>query len=692
MNSKDYSGLMEAYNSVYDRSGNNISQEVSEFCSDFMIFEEEADLQYFVEELFKDEELVLEFYYDVLSFSYGIDTILTEEVEYLDEVRGALISRGLKAAGGLLKKLKPGIQKAAATGMNQKTLAKKGIRPVGYSSKGKKLSGDVANDELARQATARAAKNAAPGPSSQKPEKYLDMLKDKKASSSLAVRQPSAIQKGWERHKAAGGPSADTIKKRAITDTALTTMLPAMMMAFPGAKTAAKAAAPIVRSATTAASAALPAVKTAAKKVSSKIGNPWNQFPKKATKQLGIPKTGPSSRLPGGSLPPSPAPKASLPPASSKSSAIVKSTKGGGVASGKIEPVSVRDVTSAPKLSGSSPKASLPGRSQQFMDVERMNKMSGGGLMGTRDIKAGERRAPKPAWGSGGSTGKTSGGAIVKTGSGGALAKTGSGGALSTKGGPLAKTGSSAATDARIDAVSIRDMTPRPKKPKALSPSKSDKPTSDNKSLSAGPEPTGGKPKGSGFGKAALAAGLGVAAGYAAGGMGKKKDSSVDGIGSSAKEKATGGRTGRSTGGARTTGGSTGGARTTGGSTGGARTTGGSTGGARTTGGSTGGARTTGGAKATSPMKPKGGTVSDVSGGEKLSYMQRQAKELRDMRKKSQERTISMGGKPATKLVRDDYNSIIFNYLIREGYADSEKTAFSIMNAMSEDWKNSILG
>jgi len=30
--------------------------------------------------------------------------------------------------------------------------------------------------------------------------------------------------------------------------------------------------------------------------------------------------------------------------------------------------------------------------------------------------------------------------------------------------------------------------------------------------------------------------------------------------------------------------------------------------------------------------------------------------------------------------------------LINEGYADSEKTAFGIMNAMSEDWKNSILG
>ena len=90
-------------------------------------------------------------------------------------------------------------------------------------------------------------------------------------------------------------------------------------------------------------------------------------------------------------------------------------------------------------------------------------------------------------------------------------------------------------------------------------------------------------------------------------------------------------------------------------------------------------------------MTPRGGTVSDVSGGEKLSYVQRQAKELRDMRKKSQQRTISMGGKPATSLVKDDYNAMIADYLMSEGYADSEKTAFGIMNAMSEEWRQSIV-
>ena len=96
MNSKDYSGLMEAYHNVYDRTKYNLSEEVSEFCRDLMIFDEESDLQYFVEELFKDEELVLEFYHDVISFAYGIDTILTEDVEYLDEVRKRLIAKGLE--------------------------------------------------------------------------------------------------------------------------------------------------------------------------------------------------------------------------------------------------------------------------------------------------------------------------------------------------------------------------------------------------------------------------------------------------------------------------------------------------------------------------------------------------------------------------------------------------------------------
>lgn len=69
----------------------------------------------------------------------------------------------------------------------------------------------------------------------------------------------------------------------------------------------------------------------------------------------------------------------------------------------KIEPVNVRDVTSSSKsLPGAPDRPALKsGRSQQFKDVQRLAKSSGGGLMGTTKPTNLEPRAPKPAWGSG---------------------------------------------------------------------------------------------------------------------------------------------------------------------------------------------------------------------------------------------------------------------------------------------------
>jgi len=74
----------------------------------------------------------------------------------------------------------------------------------------------------------------------------------------------------------------------------------------------------IIESAGTLAGKAIPAATKLLKKV--RIGNPWNQFPKKAKPQLGIPKEGPSSRLPGRTLAPAGGTNArpALPPASSK--------------------------------------------------------------------------------------------------------------------------------------------------------------------------------------------------------------------------------------------------------------------------------------------------------------------------------------------------------------------------------------
>ena len=128
MNSKDYRKMQEAYKQVYAPK-TSLQEEVFEFCHG-LVFDTEEETQYFVEELFKDEALVLEFYYDVLSFSYGSETVLTEEVEYLDEIAGGLIKFGLKAARGALKS--KGVS-AAVKAMNPKTLLKKGIRPATLS-------------------------------------------------------------------------------------------------------------------------------------------------------------------------------------------------------------------------------------------------------------------------------------------------------------------------------------------------------------------------------------------------------------------------------------------------------------------------------------------------------------------------------------------------------------------------------
>jgi hypothetical protein len=60
----------------------------------------------------------------------------------------------------------------------------------------------------------------------------------------------------------------------------------------------------------------------------------------------------------------------------------------------------------------STPKPSTPAakptqtRSQQYQDVQRLNKMTGGGAIGTREVSSNTHRAPKPAWGSGAKTPK----------------------------------------------------------------------------------------------------------------------------------------------------------------------------------------------------------------------------------------------------------------------------------------------
>lgn len=107
---------------------------------------------------------------------------------------------------------------------------------------------------------------------------------------------------------------------------------------------------------------------------------------------------------PKGSLTPAAKP-GSLARTSPKSSSITPAAKPttGKPDSTRIQPVNVRDVTASTRsLPGASNKPALTsGRSQQFKDVQRLTKSTGGGLMGTIKPTNLEPRAPKPAWGSG---------------------------------------------------------------------------------------------------------------------------------------------------------------------------------------------------------------------------------------------------------------------------------------------------
>lgn len=105
---------------------------------------------------------------------------------------------------------------------------------------------------------------------------------------------------------------------------------------------------------------------TKVKSPARKPGNPWNQFPKKPQKQLGLPKTGPSSQLPGRTLAPAggTTPKPALPPSGStaRGGALVKTSSSSPAPTPEIKPVTVRDITSKPKAlpTGKPPSGSKP--------------------------------------------------------------------------------------------------------------------------------------------------------------------------------------------------------------------------------------------------------------------------------------------------------------------------------------------
>ena len=98
-------------------------------------------------------------------------------------------------------------------------------------------------------------------------------------------------------------------------------------------------------------------VASPAKKPSGAATNPWDQFPKKPQQQLGMPKTGPSSPVPGRTLAPAggTSSKPALPSAgqTQKGSTLAKTSKSGVPATNPpIQAVKVSDVTK--------PKGKLP--------------------------------------------------------------------------------------------------------------------------------------------------------------------------------------------------------------------------------------------------------------------------------------------------------------------------------------------
>jgi len=194
--------LQEAYNSIYNED-QELREEVAEFCNEFF-FDTEEETEYFVEELFKEEELAIEFFDDILEF---LSEFQLNEDTYITEVRGALIKQGLKLGQGLLRKATPAVR-----GMSAKTLTKRGIQSGGLTQKGTRLAATnkpaLATQTRAIQ-TARATRKVGM-PAPEQPGKYIQMLNQKRgtkllpSSGGTSAQSVKAItQRGTTRHNQA---------------------------------------------------------------------------------------------------------------------------------------------------------------------------------------------------------------------------------------------------------------------------------------------------------------------------------------------------------------------------------------------------------------------------------------------------------------------------------------------------------
>jgi hypothetical protein len=336
MNQSIVKDIGQAYNSVYYGT-NNIFEDVVNYCYATDIFETLEETEYFAN-LIIENELAYTFVQDVLEY-YAEEQLLEES--YIAEVSAGLLKTGMKVAGGLLKKVTPAVR-----GLPAKTLVKKGYTPGGFSATGKQL-GKVNKPALATQTRSiQQARAARKPPEPQKANKYAEMLAQKKASQAAApVSKPATTKPG------AMTPSY--VAKRGVTDTLATTLalgMGHMAGLKPATNVLKQFAQPIVRT-----------VKNASTRTAPKGANiapdPWKQFPKtNKPKQMGIPK-----------------------PASPK-------------------PESTKALTGTQSPKGLLPSAKKSGLSPEGQAIQRLNKMTGGGPLGSRELPKLSPRAPKPAW------------------------------------------------------------------------------------------------------------------------------------------------------------------------------------------------------------------------------------------------------------------------------------------------------
>ena len=351
MNSKDYKNLSEAYESVY------LKEQTIEFCNEF-IFETEEESQYFVNILFEDEELAVEFFDDIAE--YIQDNQLHEDT-YIAEVRSALIKRGLQAAGGLLKQTPKALR-----GMSAKTLTKQGFQSGGLTKAGKQLAltnkPALATQTKSIQQARSLAKSGIP---SERPGKYLDMLQQKRALKALPP---------------AGGTGANTFKATAERGFArdksaregLGNVLDTFTQGLKGFIKRGSAQDKLARAA------------KGTKGTEIKIGQPGITPTKVSAPQGPKPYQAPVPEFPVSKSTTMGKVQAPQPPKAPKPA--------------WEEPRSI----TMPKAQTSpqQPVAPAPqwGGSQQAQDIKRFNQLNKGGVIGGSKV----HRAPQPAWGSGG--------------------------------------------------------------------------------------------------------------------------------------------------------------------------------------------------------------------------------------------------------------------------------------------------